>query len=75
MLSDLKFPFFLIKVIVNWNCKMFANVRWNSVFSNSLPLKIGALQGSFTSPCLFNLHVGVIINALSNPDTILRSSC
>ena len=44
---------------------MFASVRWNNVSSNTLPLKIGALQGSFQSSNLFNLYDDVIVDALS----------
>ena len=65
VLSDLKIPFFIIKVIVNWCSKMFASVRCNGVSSNMSPIKSGALQGSVLSPSLFNLYVDVIIVALS----------
>ena len=63
VLSDVK-SFFRIKVILNWCSKIFASVRWNNVSSNTLPLKIGALEGSFQSPNLFNLFVDVIVDVL-----------
>ena len=65
VLSDLKIPFFIIKVIVNWCSKMFVSVRCNGVSSNMSPIKSGALQGSILSPSLFNLYVDVIIYAFS----------
>ena len=47
---------------------MFALVRWNSVFSNMLPLKNGVLQGSILSLSLFSLYVDIIIDALSKAE-------
>ena len=74
VLSDRKILFFIIKVIVNWYCKMFASVRWKGALSNMSPIKSGVLQGSIWSPSLFNVYVDVII-ALPHIDVELVEMC
>ena len=64
VLSDRKFPFFIIKVIVNCYSKMFASVRWNGVFFNMLVLKSDVLQGSILSHSLFHSYVIIVLLAI-----------
>lgn len=59
-----KLPLHIIKVLINWYCKLMVQVRWNNSLSDLFHVKSGVRQGGILSPALFNVYIDCVINKL-----------
>jgi len=53
-----------VRILQNWNSKLYASVLWNGLLSNIFLILCGVMQGGVLSRLLFSVYVDDLIGEL-----------
>ena len=64
-LVNLKFPGYVVKLLIYWYAKQEINIRWKNIVTDSFQMRNGTRQGSALSPYLFCLYMRDVSEAVA----------